>query len=201
MERIKYKFDKKESIIWIVLFLINTIMFILSFFVSGMYHIVYLLVLFAFLSYYLANKYRLKKFYFLCNEIEKHKIDFKYEELYIKIKQKSYNIKSFGQSRDMKVEIPLYMTKAYIINTSDFFIIFFALKDFGLFKKYVKPFLFKKGNGVSYNFMKNKVIIEKEYEIKILDGELVVTLKKKLNDIEKIIIPYDVATAPNVWKM
>ena len=201
MERIKYKFDKKESIIWIVLFLINTIMFILSFFVSGMYHIVYLLVLFAFLSYYLANKYRLKKFYFLCNEIEKHKIDFKYEELHIKIKQKSYNIKSFGQSRDMKVEIPLYMTKAYIINTSDFFIIFFALKDFGLFKKYVKPFLFKKGNGVSYNFMKNKVIIEKEYEIKILDGELVVTLKKKLNDIEKIIIPYDVATAPNVWKM
>ena len=198
MEKIKYKIDKKELTIWITLFILSTVVlaFSLLIIISG-YAIdvrfvgLLLFVLLAFLSYYLTNQYRLKKFYFLCNEIEKHKINFKYEELYIKIKQKSYSTTPLKQSRIVKIEVPLYTVKAHIIHTSDFFILFFAVNDFGLFKKYIKPFLFKKENGSSYNFMKDTLVIEKGYEMKRLDCELIITLKKPLKGIEKIIIPAD----------
>jgi len=200
MEKIKYKFDEKEIVIWTMLFSFTSIIFILTILISDFtkingWSLILLLILLTFMSFYWQNKFRIKRFYALCNEIENHRIDFKYEELCIKIKQKGFQLTPPMQSGDVEIEIPLYTTESYSIQTIDFVILFFPGKKFGFIKEYIKPILLKKTDVLSTEFIKKTLVTSCEYEVDILDNNLVISLKKKVSDIEKIIIPLEFKVA------
>lgn len=201
MKKVKYKFDDKEIVIWAMLFLFTTVIFTLTILVEDFANIlnvcgfVLVLILLTFLSFYWQNQFRLKRFYVLCNEIESHKIDCKYEVVPIKIKQKSFQIKPPMQSGDVEINIPVYTTESYSIQTSDFVILVFPVKDFGFIKKYIKPILLKKTDTFSSELINKRLVSSSEYEVRILNDNLGVSLKVQMLDIDEIIIPVETITA------
>jgi energy-coupling factor transporter transmembrane protein EcfT len=191
--KIKYKIENKEIIYWIMFFAIVSIYALLSYFVNKQYHIIYLIILelfvpFAFFAYFFINFFRCRKVNMLCNNLKNNRIEISINELLIKIKIKDYRIKPLNQSMDVNIKTSFRTVKAYHVQASDFFILFFQVYDFGLFRHYIRPVVFKKSNAVIPNFMKDIYLIE-TYEKKEIEDGICIKLNNKVTDIAYLILP------------
>jgi hypothetical protein len=191
--KIKYKIKNDEIIYWIMFFVIVSVYALLSFLVNKEYSVIYLIimefiVLVVFLFYFFINIFRCKNFYRLCNEMKKNGIEINMNNCFIKIKRKDYRVKPVMQSIEVNAKTHFRSIEAYSVQTKDLFMLFFQLPDFGLFRRYIRPVIFKKNNIMIPSFMKNIYLIE-NYEKKEIENDICIKLNMKLNDIEYLVLP------------
>jgi hypothetical protein len=141
-----------------------------------------------FLIYFFINTVRCKNFYRLCNEIEKNRMEVTLNDCFIKIKRKSYHTKPITQAMEVSIETHFRTIKAYSIQANDFFVLFFQLYDFGIFRRYIRPVVFKKNIVILPNFMKNIYLIE-TYEKKEIENNICIKLNKEFCNIECLVLP------------
>jgi hypothetical protein len=141
-----------------------------------------------FLIYFFINIVRCKNFYRLCNEMGRSGMEVKINDCFISIKKKGYRTKSITQSMEVSIETHFRTIKSYSVQTNDFFVLFFQLYDFGIFRRYIRPVVFKKNIVMLPNFMKNIYIIE-TYESKKVENDTYLKLNKELCNIECLVLP------------
>jgi hypothetical protein len=192
--KVKYRIENEEIIYWIMFFVIVSIYALLSYIINKHYHIIYFIIvaLFVpsvFMTYFLINRFQCKRFSIFCDEIRKNGIKITINECTIKIKRNEYHIKPVTQSMDVNIKTYFRTIKAYFIQTNDFFILFFQLPDLGLFRRYIRPVVFKKNTTAPTIFMKNVYLIETYEKKNEVENGICIKLNKKLDGIEYMILP------------
>ncbi|MDR1552453.1 MAG: hypothetical protein LBS69_03185 [Prevotellaceae bacterium] len=122
--------------------------------------------------------------------MKKNGMEINTNDCFIKIKRKDYRTRPVTQSMEVNIQTHFRRIKACSVQTNDFFILFFQLYDFGIFRRYIRPVAFKKNKLMLPSFMKNIYLIE-TYEKKKIENEICIKINKGLNDIEYLVLPVD----------
>jgi hypothetical protein len=191
--KIKYKIENKEIVYWIMLFIIVSIYALLLYFFNKQFHFIYFIIMeffvpVGFLIYIFINIFRCKKFSILCNKMKNDGIDIKITDCFIKVKKSEYHTKPLTQSMEVNIKTYFRTVKAYFVQTNDFMMLFFQLYDFGLFRRYIRPVVFKKNSIIPSVLIKNIYLIE-IYEKRKIENEICIKLNKTLKGIEYLILP------------
>jgi hypothetical protein len=190
--KIKYEFEKEDLVYWISIFTFVSIYVLVSYLSNKNYHVILLIIIelivpFVFLSYLFTNLFQCKKFCRLCNTMKQNGMEITVNKCYIKTKIKDYRIKII-RAGDVPVKTYFRSIKSHSVQTNDFLILFFQIRDFGMFSRYIRPLVFMKNNTKVPNFMKNIYLID-AYEKKQIENDTCIKFNKKLDDIEYLVLP------------
>ena len=183
-EIIRYKFNKKEILYWIIATIALGYFSIRFFWLFGL-----LITPIAFVAYYYTNVIRCREYNKLIYELS-NSYNAQYARCTIELNKERYEM---GTKIGMVKIKPLpEKADAIYIQSKDFFILFFAVLDFGQFKKYYKPLVFLKPeeNQTSEIFEENGVKIMRKYSLTYEKDYIIIDLLHKHN-IKTIKLPKD----------
>ena len=183
-EIIRYKFNKKEIIYWVIAAII------IGFYGMRFFWFFSLLITpIAFVAYYYENVTRCKRYNELIYELS-NTYNAQYVKCTIELTQEAYEM----GSRTGKVKIKPFPKKAdaIYIQSKDFFILFSYVLDFGFFKKYYRPLVFLKSeeSQASEIFEEKGVKIMTKYGLTYEKDCIIIDLLHKHN-IKTIKLPED----------
>jgi hypothetical protein len=146
-----------------------------------------LIVPVVFMGYLFKNLFQCKKFCRLSKTMKKNGMEITVNKCYVKIKD--YRIKVI-RAGDVPIKTSFRSIKSYSVQTNDFVILFFQIRDFGMFSSYIRPVVFMKNNTKIPNLMENIHLID-TYEKTQIENGTCIKFNKRLDDIEYIVLPVE----------